>query len=61
MFSTGPPFANCCTSEGPLRCYLALSEAQDVPLVTADRKLVRKLAGTPFAGRTLHSADAASR
>jgi predicted nucleic acid-binding protein len=34
--------------------YLALSEAEDAPLVTADGKLVTKLAGTPFAARTLH-------
>lgn len=39
--------------------YLALSEAQDVPLVTADRRLVAKLAGTPFAARTLHLGEAA--
>lgn len=41
--------------------YLALSEAQDVPLVTADRKLVTRLAGTSFAARTLHLSDAAAR
>lgn len=41
--------------------YLALSEVQDVPLVTADRKLVTKLAGTPFAARTFHLSAAAAR
>jgi predicted nucleic acid-binding protein len=34
--------------------YLALSEAQDAPLVTADRRLLAKAAGTPFAERTMH-------
>lgn len=41
--------------------YLALSEVQDVSLVTADRKLITKLAGTPFAARTLHLSEAAAR
>jgi predicted nucleic acid-binding protein len=41
--------------------YLALSEAQDVPMVTADRKLVTKLAGTSFAPRVLHLSGAARR
>lgn len=30
--------------------YVALAEAEGVKLVTADRKLVRTLAGTPFGG-----------
>jgi predicted nucleic acid-binding protein len=32
--------------------YLALSEALDAPLVTADRRLLARVAGTPFAART---------
>lgn len=40
--------------------YLALSEAEDAPLVTADRRLVAKVAGTPFAARTVHLRDAAA-
>ena len=32
--------------------YLALSEALDAPLITADGRLLARLAGTPFAGRT---------
>ena len=41
--------------------YLALSEAEDAPLVTADRRLIAKVAGTPFAARTLHLSAAAAR
>ena len=41
--------------------YLALSERRDVPLVTADRRLIAKVAGTPFAVRTLHLGRAAAR
>ena len=41
--------------------YLALSEAQDAPMVTADRKLMAKLAGTSFAPRVLHLSEAARR
>jgi predicted nucleic acid-binding protein len=32
--------------------YLALSEALDAPLVTADGRLLARVAGTPFAART---------
>jgi predicted nucleic acid-binding protein len=31
--------------------YLALAEAEDAPLITADRRLVRIARGTPFADR----------
>jgi predicted nucleic acid-binding protein len=31
--------------------YLALAEAEDAPMVTADRRLVAALGGTPLAGR----------
>ena len=31
--------------------YLALAEAENVPLITADRRLVATLDGTPLAGR----------
>jgi predicted nucleic acid-binding protein len=41
--------------------YLALSEVEDAPLVTADRRLVAKVAGTPFAARTVHLSKAAAR
>ena len=41
--------------------YLALSEAEDAPLITADRRLIAKVAGTPFATRTLHLSAAAAR
>lgn len=37
--------------------YLALSETQDAPLVSADRRLIERTAGTPFAQRTLALAD----
>jgi predicted nucleic acid-binding protein len=40
--------------------YLALSEAEDAPLVTADRRLIAKVAGTPFAARTVHLSAAAA-
>ncbi len=30
-------------------CYLAVAEARDAPLVTADRRLLRRLADTPWA------------
>lgn len=33
--------------------YLALSEAQSAPLASADRRLIAKTKGTPFAERTL--------
>jgi predicted nucleic acid-binding protein len=33
--------------------YLALSEAQNAPLVSADRRLITKAEGTSFAPRTL--------
>ncbi len=32
--------------------YLAVSEALDAPLVTADGRLLARVAGTPFAART---------
>lgn len=41
--------------------YLALSEAQDAALVTADHRFVAKVAGTPFATRTLHLSEATAR
>jgi len=41
--------------------YLALSEAEDAPLFTADRRLIAKVAGTPFAARTVHLSKAAAR
>jgi predicted nucleic acid-binding protein len=41
--------------------YLALSEAEDAPLVTADRRLINKVAGTPLAMRTVHLSAAARR
>lgn len=41
--------------------YLALSEAEDAPLITADRRLIAKVAGTPFATRTVHLSAAAAR
>jgi predicted nucleic acid-binding protein len=34
--------------------YLALSESQDAPLATADRRLILKVESTPFAQRTMH-------
>jgi predicted nucleic acid-binding protein len=34
--------------------YLALSESQDAPLATADRRLILKAESTPFAQRTMH-------
>ena len=34
-------------------CYLAVSEALEAPLVTADGRLLARTAGTPFAGRTI--------
>lgn len=37
--------------------YLALSEALDAPLVTADRRLLARIAATPFAARTLGLGD----
>jgi predicted nucleic acid-binding protein len=33
--------------------YLAVSEALDAPLVTADGRLLARTGGTPFAGRTI--------
>lgn len=33
--------------------YLALSEARDAPLVTADGRLITRTAGTAFAARTI--------
>jgi predicted nucleic acid-binding protein len=33
--------------------YLAVSEAFDAPLVTADGRLLARVAGSPFAARTL--------
>ena len=39
--------------------YPALSEAEDAPLVTADRRLLATVAGTPFATRTRHLSQAA--
>jgi predicted nucleic acid-binding protein len=41
--------------------YLALSETRNAPLVTADRRLVLKVEGTPFAQRTVHLSAAADR
>jgi predicted nucleic acid-binding protein len=40
--------------------YLALSEAQNAPLVTADRRLILKTEATPFAPRTVHLREAAA-
>ncbi len=40
--------------------YLALSEVEDAPFVTADRRLIAKVAGTPFATRTVHLSAAAA-
>lgn len=37
--------------------YLALSEARDVPLITADGRLLRKLRGTLWEGRASHLVD----
>lgn len=37
--------------------YLALAQARDVLLVTADRRLIRKLRGTPWAARASHLVD----
>ncbi len=39
--------------------YLALAEGQNAPLVTADRRLVGRVAGTPFAAHVRHLADLA--
>jgi predicted nucleic acid-binding protein len=41
--------------------YLALSETQNAPLVTADRRLILKAKGTPFAQRTVHLSETADR
>jgi predicted nucleic acid-binding protein len=41
--------------------YLALSETRNAPLVTADRRLILKSEGTPFARRTMHLSEAARR
>ena len=40
--------------------YLALSEAQDAALVTADHRLVLGTEGTQFAARTMYLKDAAT-
>jgi predicted nucleic acid-binding protein len=37
--------------------YLALAEARDALLVTADRRLLRKLRGTPWVERVVNLAD----
>ena len=37
--------------------HLALSEAQSAPLVSADRRLIAKAKGTPFAKRTLRLSE----
>lgn len=37
--------------------YLALAEIRDVPLITADVRFLRKLAGTPWATSAVHLAD----
>ena len=37
--------------------YLALSEARQVPFVTADTRLLARLAGSPWAVRAVHVAD----
>jgi predicted nucleic acid-binding protein len=41
--------------------YLALSEAEDAPLVTADRRLIAKIASTPFATTTRHLSTVPAR
>jgi predicted nucleic acid-binding protein len=42
----------------PYDCiYLALAIEAGMPLITADAKLVRKLAGTPYEGRAVLLAD----
>ena len=37
--------------------YLALAEARQCPLVTADRRLLARLRGSPWAARAWHLAD----
>jgi predicted nucleic acid-binding protein len=37
--------------------YLALAEARDIPLITADQRLLRKLRGTPWEARASHLVD----
>lgn len=37
--------------------YFALAEARQVPLVTADGRLLAKLTGSPWAGLAIHIAD----
>lgn len=37
--------------------YLALAEARDLPLVTADVRLLGRLSGTPWEGRTQSLSD----
>ncbi len=41
--------------------YVALAEREGAPLVTADQRLLAKLAGTPWAGTALHLASFAPR
>lgn len=40
--------------------FVALAESEDKVVVTADRKLLRALEGTPYAERGVHLKDAAS-
>jgi len=37
--------------------YLGLAEAQAVPLITADGRFLRKLAGSPWAANAVHIVD----
>jgi predicted nucleic acid-binding protein len=37
--------------------YLALAEARQLPLVTADARLLARLAGSPWAANAVHLAD----
>jgi predicted nucleic acid-binding protein len=41
--------------------YLALSETRSAPLVTADRRLIRKMEGMPFAQGTVHLSESMHR
>jgi predicted nucleic acid-binding protein len=41
--------------------YLALSEAENAPLITADRRLIARVASTPFATTIQHLSAATAR